>query len=168
MTDASTYRRTETAVTRAAGAGDAEWDMEYRSRRLRVIAIPVAIVVLAIHITFGLLLTISDTGPDNIGWSDQAAVISIGVIIAGAVMLLTRPRLRVGRRGVSVRNLATERLFEWNEVCGLTYPDKGFGGQLELPGDEHVPVLAIQAGDGDRAVAAMERYRDIERSYRDR
>ncbi|MGV9671042.1 MULTISPECIES: PH domain-containing protein [unclassified Gordonia (in: high G+C Gram-positive bacteria)] len=153
-------------MTGQSDTGSAEWDMDYRSRRLAVIAVAAAVVVLIIHITFGLLLTISNTGPDNIGWSDQAAVITIGIVIAGACMLLTRPRLRVGSRGVSVRNLATERLFTWDQVRGLTYPDKGFGGQLELPADEHVPVLAIQAGDGERAVAAMERYRQIEQRYR--
>lgn len=144
----------------------AGWDLEYRSRRLAVVGVAVAVVVLIIHVTFGLLLTISNTGPDNIGWSDQVAIISIGLVVAGVAMLLTRPRLRVGARGISVRNLATERLFTWDQIRGLTYPDKGFGGQLELPADEHIPVLAIQAGDGDRAIAAMERYREIERRYR--
>ncbi|OPX15471.1 PH domain-containing protein [Gordonia sp. i37] len=155
--------RPEPAVT---DASTSEWDMEYRSRRLRLIGIVAAAVVVVIHVTFGLLLTISNTGPDNIGWSDQAALICIGLVEACAIMLLARPRLRVGSRGVSVRNLATERLFEWDQVRGLTYPDKGFGGQLELPADEHVPVLAIQAGDGARAIEAMERYREIEQLYR--
>ncbi|MGC4932400.1 PH domain-containing protein [Gordonia sp. DT30] len=143
-----------------------EWDLDYRSRRLVIIAVAVAVVVLIIHVTFGLLLTISNTGPDNIGWSDQAAIIALGVVIAGAVMLLTRPRLRVGARGVAVRNLATERFFTWDEVRGLSYPDKGFGGQLELPHDEHIPVLAVQAADGERAIEAMERYRQIEQRHR--
>lgn len=139
--------------------------MEYRPRRLTRLAIAAAVVVLAIHITFGLLLTISDTGPTNIGGSDQIAIIMIGAVVSGAILLLTRPRLRVGPEGVSVRNLATERLFGWDRVQGLTYPDSGFGGRLLLPSDEHVPVLAIQAGDGDRAVAAMERYRELEDQY---
>ena len=51
-------------------------------------------------------------------------------------------------------------------MVGLTYPDRGFGAQLELPADEHVPVLAVQAGDGDRAVEAMNRYRELEERYR--
>ncbi|MFT4125155.1 MAG: PH domain-containing protein [Gordonia sp. (in: high G+C Gram-positive bacteria)] len=144
---------------------EVRWDLEYRSRRLRTLAIVAAIVVLAIHITFGLLLTISDTGP-HIGWGDQAAIIGIGVVIAGAVLTLTRPRVRVGPAGVSVRNLATERCFGWDQVCGLTYPDRGFGGQLEFPADEHIPVLAIQAADGDLAIAAMERYRELALRYR--
>ncbi|MCH5643509.1 MULTISPECIES: PH domain-containing protein [unclassified Gordonia (in: high G+C Gram-positive bacteria)] len=128
-------------------------------------AIAAAVVVLAIHITFGILLTISDTGPRNIGTADQAAIILIGILICGAILLLTRPRLRVGRAGIGVRNLVGERLFGWDDVVGLTYPERGFGAQLELPADEHIPVLAVQAGDGDRAVEAMNRYRELEERY---
>ncbi len=151
-----------------AAATDPEWDMIYRPHRLVRIAIVVAAIVLVIHIVFGVLLTISDTGPENIGVSDQASIIIIGLIIACAVLLFTRPRLRVGKAGVSVRNLWSDRLFEWDRVRGLTYPDRGFGAQLLLPADEHIPVLAVQAGDGDRAVDAMERYRELEARYQSR
>ena len=153
------------ASTDSPRNGDAEWDMIYRPRRLARIAVVVAIVVLAIHIVFGVLLTISDTGPENIGASDQAAIIIIGLVIAAAILLFTRPRLRVGRQGVSVRNLWGDRLFGWDRVRGLTYPDRGFGAQLLLPADEHIPVLAVQAGDGDRAVEAMDRYRVLAARY---
>ncbi|RPA20056.1 PH domain-containing protein [Gordonia sp. OPL2] len=125
-----------------------------------------AIVVLAIHVIFGALLTISDTGVRNIGLSDQLAIGLIGVIITGAVLLFTRPRLRVGPAGVGVRNLIGERVFAWDRVQGMTYPDKGFSARLLLPEDEHVPVLAVQAWDSDRAVAAMTGFRELEERYR--
>jgi hypothetical protein len=147
-------------------SGDEVWDLVYRPHRMPMYAVAAAVVVLIIHIVFGVLLTISDTGPRNIGTSDQAAIVIIGVVICGAILLFTRPRLRVGPAGVAVRNLATERVFDWDTVVGLTYPDRGFGAQLELPADEHVPVLAVQAGDGDRAVEAMNRYRELEERYR--
>ncbi|MDL9947495.1 PH domain-containing protein [Gordonia sp. ABSL11-1] len=130
------------------------------------VAVVAAIVVLAIHVTFGALLTISDTGARNIGLSDQLAIGLIGVIITGAVLLLTRARLRVGPTGVGVRNLVGERVFEWDRVQGMTYPDKGFSARLLLPADEHVPVLAVQAWDSDRAVAAMTAFRELEERYR--
>ncbi|MDL9935807.1 PH domain-containing protein [Gordonia sp. ABSL1-1] len=133
---------------------------------MRWYAVAAAIVTLAIHITFGALLTIRDTGVARVGTPDQIALVLVGVVICGAILLFLRPRLRVGAAGVEVRNLVSERIFGWDEVRGLTYPDRGFGGQLELPHDEHVPVLAVQAGDGDRAVEAMNRYREIEERYR--
>ncbi|MFT4042471.1 MAG: PH domain-containing protein [Gordonia sp. (in: high G+C Gram-positive bacteria)] len=143
----------------------AGWEIDYRSQRLTVIAIVVAIVVAVIHLIFGILLTISNTGPTNIGAADQAAIVLLGVVIASAVALFSRPRLRVGAAGVSVRNLWADRFFGWEEVRGLTYPDSGFGGRLLLPADEHIPVLAIQALDGERAVAVMDRYRHLEARY---
>nr|WP_223205084.1 PH domain-containing protein [Gordonia jinghuaiqii] len=140
--------------------------MVHRPRNLPRWAIAAAVVVLAIHIVFGLLLTIDDVGVRNLGGSDQVAIILIGVLVSGAILLLTRPRLRVGAQGVEVRNLATTRLFEWDRVLGLTYPEKGFGAWLLFPADEHITVLAIQAGDGQRAIDAMSRFREIEERYR--
>lgn len=146
----------------------AVWDLEYRPRRLQRIAVITAAVVLAIHITFGILLTISNTGPQNIGLDDQLSIIFIGVLISGAILLFTRPRLRVGPSGVAVRNLVGERLFGWDRVQGLTYPDKGWSAWLLLPADEHIPVLAVQAGDGERAVDAMNAFRELDERYRPR
>ncbi|MEO9328540.1 PH domain-containing protein [Gordonia aurantiaca] len=140
--------------------------MVYRPRKLPRYAIAAAVVVMAIHIVFGLLLTIEDVGVRNLGASDQAAIICIGVLISGCILLLTRPRLRVGPRGVEVRNLVPSRLFPWEQVLGLTYPEKGFGAWLLFPSDEHITVLAVQAGDGPRAVEAMARFRELEERYR--
>jgi len=143
-----------------------EWDLVYRPRKLPRYAIAAAVVVLAIHITFGLLLTVEDVGVRNLGGSDQAAIIGIGVLFAAAILLLTRPRLRVGPQGVEVRNLVPTRMFGWDEILGLTYPESGFGAWLLFPSDEHITVLAVQAGDGQRAVEAMARFRELEERYR--
>ncbi|MAU80740.1 MAG: hypothetical protein CME34_02475 [Gordonia sp.] len=141
-----------------------EWDLIYRPRRMPRIAIAAAAVVLAIHIVFAALLTISDTGV-NIGGSDQLGLALIGVVEAAAILLFTQPRLRVGPSGVAVRNLVGERLFGWDRVRGMTYPDKGFSARLLLPDDEHVPVLAVQAADADRAVSAMNSFRELAERY---
>ncbi|WP_124711099.1 PH domain-containing protein [Gordonia insulae] len=129
------------------------------------IAVAAAAVVLAIHITFAALLTISDTGV-HVGGADQFGLALIGLVEAAAILLFTQPRLRVGPAGVGVRNLVGERVFEWDRVYGLTYPDKGLAARLLLPADEHVPVLAVQAWDSDRAVAAMTGFRELEERYR--
>ncbi|GAB90233.1 hypothetical protein GORHZ_090_00120 [Gordonia rhizosphera NBRC 16068] len=141
------------------------WDLEYRPRRMPRIAIAAAVVVLAIHITFAALLTISDTGV-HVGGVDQIGLALIGLVEAGAILLFTRPRLRVGAAGVEVRNLVGDRLFSWDRVAGLAYPEKGFSARLLLPDDEHVPVLAVQAWDADRAVAAMSSFRELDERYR--
>ncbi len=141
------------------------WDMTYRPRRGPRIAVVVAIVILAIHITFGALLTISDTGV-HVGLSDQFGIALIGAVEAAAVLLFTRSRLRVGSSGVGVRNLVSERIFEWDQVLGLTYPDKALCARLLLPYDEHIPVFAVASGDRERAVEAMNEFRTLFERYR--
>ena len=64
---------------------------EYRPGKLRLYAVIAAVVVLAIHIVFGALLTISDTGVRNVGALDQLSIMLIGVVIAGAILLFTGP-----------------------------------------------------------------------------
>ncbi|MFC3244798.1 PH domain-containing protein [Gordonia humi] len=56
-------------------------------------------------------------------------------------------------------------MFPWTEVQGLEYPEKGYWAQLLLPYDEHVPVMAVGARDGERAVEAMTAFRDLQGRY---
>nr|WP_183373119.1 PH domain-containing protein [Gordonia humi] len=141
-----------------------EWDLVYTPRWLRRACYWAAGVVIAIHLIFGLLLGISYTGV-GVGWSDKVGLIAVGVIIACVCLLPTRARLRVGPSGVGVRNLVSERVFPWTEVQGLEYPEKGYWAQLLLPYDEHVPVMAVGARDGERAVEAMTAFRDLQGRY---
>ncbi|GAA3046805.1 PH domain-containing protein [Gordonia defluvii] len=157
---------------------DEQWEFVYRPHRLVVWSGVAAAVVLLIHAIFGYLLTKSqlvvfghtfvfgDNGVRNIGSADQWAIMLIGVIVAGAILLLTRPRVRVGPSGVAVRNLIGERAFGWGEIDGISYPERGSSAWLEFPHDEHIPVLAIRLGDGERAVEAMERVRELQARYR--
>lgn len=141
-----------------------DWDFVYTPRWLRNACFAVAALVIVIHLVFGLLLNISYTGV-GVGWSDKIGLIAVGLVIAGVVLLPTRARLRVGPSGVGVRNLVSERVWGWDQVRGVEYPEKGYWAQLLLPQDEHVPVMAIGARDGERAVAAMERVRELQGQY---
>ncbi len=50
--------------------------------------------------------------------------------------------------------------------CRRVVPARGALGRVDLPDDEYVPVMAIQAVDKDRAVDAMDRVRDLLVRYR--
>ncbi|MBM7369109.1 PH domain-containing protein [Gordonia hydrophobica] len=141
-----------------------EWDYEYKPLWMKRAAWVAIAVVMIIHLTFGLLLDISYTGV-NVGWSDKLSLIGVGVLISAVILYLTRARVRVGPRGVGVLNLVSERVFGWDEVLGLEYPEKGSWARLVFPNDEHIPVMAIQARDGDLAVAAMNRIREFGARY---
>jgi hypothetical protein len=142
----------------------AEWDLEYRPTRSPRYAWVIAVLLVAAHVTFGALMRVSNTGT-NFRVTDEVGLAMIGVVLAGCVLLFTRPRLRVGADGVGVRNLLAERVFDWDSVRGIWYPDKGAWARLELPDYEHVPVMAVQALDGDRAVAAMSGFRELRDKY---
>ena len=142
----------------------AEWEYVYTPKAIKGIAYTVAAVIIVIHLVFGLLLNVSYTGV-NVGWPDKIALISVGVVLAGVVLLLTRSRMRVGPTGVGVRNLIGERVYGWDVVQGLGYPEKAQWARLLFPHDEHIPVMAVQARDGDRAVEAMRRFRELQDEY---
>lgn len=140
------------------------WDYVYRPQWMRRAAWIAVGIVMAIHIIFGLLLNISYTGV-NVNWSDKVALIGVGVVISCVILFLTRARLRVGPSGVGVLNMVSERFFTWDEVTGVEYPENWFCARLLFPHDEHIPVMAIQARDGDRAVTAMQEFRALGDKY---
>jgi hypothetical protein len=90
----------------------------------------------------------------------------LGLVLAGLVLLFARPRLRVGPAGLSVRNLFGYRLIPWQDVAGVSFPAGRRWARIDLPDDEYVPVMAIQAVDKDRAVAAMDTLRSLLARYR--
>jgi hypothetical protein len=110
----------------------------------------------------GVFLRASDTGA-NFVLSDQIAMFGIGIVLALGALWFTRPRVRADREGVEVRNMLGARRFPWSEVERVSFPDGSPWARLELPRDEYVPVLAIQAMDGERAVTAMRELRRVRR-----
>ena len=117
------------------------------------------------HIAVGLLLKMSSSGV-IFQTADQVAMAVLGLVIAGVVLLFARPRLRVGASGLSVRNLLGDRLVPWPEVVGVSFPAGSRWAHIDLPDDEYIPVMAIQAVDKDRAVDAMDTVRSLLARYR--
>ncbi|WP_297732045.1 PH domain-containing protein [Mycobacterium sp.] len=124
-----------------------------------------AFLIAAAHIVVGLLLKIKSSGV-IFHTSDQVAIAVLGLVIAGGVLLFARPRLRAGPAGLSVRNLFGYRLIPWADVVGVSFPAGRRWARIDLPDDEYVPVMAIQAVDKDRAVEAMDTVRSLLARYR--
>ncbi|BBX95989.1 PH domain-containing protein [Mycobacterium lacus] len=142
-----------------------DWDVVLRSRRTPLCAYAAAFLIAAAHITVGLLLKIKSSGV-IFQAADQVAFAALGLIFAGAVLLFTRPRLRVGAAGLSVRNLLDDKLVPWSDVVGVSFPSGSRWARIELPGDEYIPLLAIQAVDKEHAVRAMDTVRSLLARYR--
>jgi len=94
------------------------------------------------------------------------AIALLGAVIAAVVLMFARPRLRVGRSGLAVRNLVGYRLIPWSEVVGVSFPQGARWARVDLPDDEYMAVMAIQAIDKRRAVDAMNRVRELIGRYR--
>lgn len=141
------------------------WDLQVRPHLTPYFAYGAAILILAAHVVVGVLLKARSTGV-VFQTADQYAMAGLGVVIAGAVLLFARPRLRVGKNGLAVRNMLGEKLIAWSDVVGVSFPMGARWARVDLPDDEYVPLMAIQAVDKERAVAAMDRVRDLVIRYR--
>jgi hypothetical protein len=141
------------------------WDAQLRPHLTPYVAYAVAVVLVVAHLVIGLLLKIGSTGV-IFQTSDQIAMAVLGVILAGLALLFTRPRLRIGAAGLSVRNVLGDRLVPWDDIVGVSFPVGARWARIDLPDDEYVPLLAIQSVDKDRAVAAMDTVRSLLARYR--
>lgn len=142
-----------------------DWDLVCRPRLTPLFAYGAAFILLAAHIAGGLLLKIGSSGV-VFQTADQIAMALLGAVLAGAVLLFARPRLRVGAAGLSVRNMLGDKLIPWSDVVDVSFPVGGRWAHVDLPDDEYIPVMAIQAVDRERAVAAMDSVRSLMARYR--
>lgn len=121
-----------------------------------------AVVFVAVFTVVAILLRNTPTGA-YFYLSDQIAMIGIGVLLGCGALLFARPRVRADGDGVEVRNMLGSRRYAWAEVESVSFPDGSAWARLELPDDEYVPILAVQAIDGDHAVTAMRELRRLRR-----
>ncbi len=142
-----------------------EWDVVLRPHWTPLFAYGAGFLIATAHIAMGLLLKISSSGV-IFQTADQVAMAVLGLVLAGLVLLFARPRLRVGPAGMSVRNLLGDRLVPWAEMVGVSFPVGSRWARIDLPDDEYIPVMAIQAVDKDRAVDAMDTVRSLLARYR--
>ena len=138
--------------------------MDVRPRRARWVAIALAALLLAVFSVVGALLRRTDTGV-YFGVADQVAMVLLGALLAGAALLFARPRLRADAAGVFVRNIVGSHQLPWALVRRVSFPEGASWARLELPDDEYLAVLAIQAADREHAVAAIRRLRELHRRY---
>lgn len=146
---------------RAGGA----WQLEVVSKFLRMWGWILVVIVMAIHIFMGYVVGLKYTGA-AVTLVDRFAYPIVGVLISGVVLMLTyRPRVRANAAGVEVRSFAASRFFPWHMVYGVSFPPKARSARLELPGYDYVALYAINTGDNERAVQALNDLRDLADKY---
>jgi hypothetical protein len=115
----------------------------------------IAAVVVVAFAGIGASLRRSGDGAATFKVADQIAMGVLGLIIAGVVLLFTRPRVRADERAITVRGPFNEKVLPWEVVVGVSLRDGEPWASLDLHDDERIPLLAVQANDGDRATEAV-------------
>jgi hypothetical protein len=125
-----------------------------RPKKIRRVAWACAVGLVVVFTVVGLLLGNTPTGV-IFRTSDQVAMILLGFLLAGGVLLLTRPRVTADASGVDVRNVVTSHHFDWNDVLSVSLPD-----------DEYISVMAVQAVDREYAVSSVRALRELHKAAR--
>lgn len=146
----------------SAGAKDV---VVIRPRKVLIAAWVGAVVIVALFTVIALVLRSSQTGV-YFRLADQVSLVLMGLFIAGGVLLLARPRVRADANGIEVRNILMTRTLSWDLVERVAFPDSASWARLDLPDDEYLPVLAIQATDGQHAVDGITRVRALHTAAR--
>jgi hypothetical protein len=131
-----------------------------RPRKIKFVAIPLAIAFVAVFTVVAFLLRSEWTGA-YFQASDQIAMVGIGVMLAVGVLMFTRSRVRADESGIEILNLIGTKRFGWDQVEHVSFPDGASYARIELPDDEYVTIMAIPAVDGERSVTAMRELRKL-------
>lgn len=138
--------------------------VQVRPRMITIIGTTAAALVLGTMVTVGILLRSSQDGV-SFRTADQVGLIGVGILVAAAIMMVARPRLRADASGVWVRNVLGETFFEWPLVYRIGFHEGSHWAVLELADDETFPVTAIQAMDRQRAVQSLKAVRAVHATY---
>lgn len=131
-----------------------------RPRRVLRLAWIGSVLVVALFVAIAIVLRNTDTGV-YFRFADQVSMVLLGLLIAGGLLLLARPRVRADAEGIEVRNILQTRRFTWGEIVGIAFPDGASWARLDLPDDEYLPVLAVQAVDRMYAVEGIRELRAL-------
>ncbi|MQA07610.1 MAG: PH domain-containing protein [Pseudonocardiaceae bacterium] len=134
--------------------------VQFRPRRITWVSVISAVVLIVAFTVVGLLLRSGDTGV-RFGVADQVAMVGFGILLAFGALLWARPRVRADAEYIEVRNVLTTQRYSWKLVQQVSFPDGAPWARLELPEDEYVPVMAVQAVDRERAVHAVRTLRAL-------
>lgn len=117
--------------------------------------------VLAVFIVVALLMKRDNAGAYFTD-KDQIATVVIGVVLAGLLIMPTRPRLIADAEAVRLRSfLGGWRVVPWDLVIRVEFPSKVRFARLVLPGEETLAIYAIQRADREHAVEAMRALRAL-------
>jgi hypothetical protein len=114
-----------------------------------------AAFVLCLFVVIALVMTHASAGA-HFGIKDQYATVVIGIVLAGLLFMLTRPRMVADTESVRTRSfLGGWRTIPWEVIVRVEFPSSVRFARLVLPADETLALYAVQRMDKVEAVAVM-------------
>ena len=150
------------AVTPRKGTGPVDDDALTASPQLTSrVAYAASALVLVVFVITALVMKRANAGA-SFGDKDQVGTVVIGVILAGLLLMPTRPRMRADREAVRLRSfLGGWRVVPWELIVRVEFPSNVRFARLVLPGEEALAIYAVQRFDGPYAVTAMQNLRRL-------
>lgn len=135
--------------------------VQSRPHRSAVAAWWVAAVILVVFL-FTAVVMMHDNAGVHFMPSDRFGTAVIGIIIAGAALMPTRPRLDADVHELRLRAfLGAPRVVPWAVVTKVEFPRKLLFARVVLPADETFAIYAVQRMDHDQSVEVMRALREL-------
>jgi hypothetical protein len=135
-------------------------------RRLRLVCALTAAVVVAVMVVVGLSLPGTTNSVVSYGPWDQVALIGIGVLLGAGILVFGLSRVQADAAGIRIRNILVRHEIPWSAVRAVRFDRSSAWASLQLENDDELAVLAVQAGDKEYAVRAVEGLRALHTSAR--
>jgi len=117
--------------------------------------------VLAAFVVVALLMKKDNAGA-AFNDKDQFGTVVVGIVLAGLLLMPTRPRLRADLSSIQLRSfLGGWRTVPWELIVRVDFPSKLRFARIVLPGEEALAIYAVQRLDKELAVETMAKLREL-------
>jgi hypothetical protein len=124
-----------------------ELPVTFRPARTRVVLLTAAAAIFVAITTVSVQL-------EQLTPAERFSFILTAALLAGVLLVLARPKVVAGERGVTVVNILARRHLEWPEVLQVNLRSGDPWVFLDLSDGTSLPALGIQPGIGrQRAIA---------------
>lgn len=149
-----------TSKSKISAATEEPMQLISRPRKLIIWSIIAALVLVAVFVVMGVLLKQSEAGT-IFTLADQIGIGGVGLILALGCLMFTRPRVWANSKQITVRNVFLTTTLPWGVVRDVGVSQGSAWGLLDLQDDDQLSMLGLQVADGQRAVDAMKRLREL-------